>query len=72
MKRKYSKIHIARYFYIHEAFNIVLFMLDLEHCVENALCSIVQNVFKIDEKFKQFVTIICQNCINNKRVKKTA
>jgi len=42
------------------------FMLDLEHCVKNALRSIWQNVFKVEAKFKEFVTIIRQNCINNK------
>jgi len=31
--------------------SIVRFMLDFEHCVENALCSIRQNVFKVDAKF---------------------
>jgi len=41
-------------------------MLDLEHCVKNALRSIWQNVFKVDAKFKEFVTIKRQNCINNK------
>jgi len=44
----------------------VRFMLDLEHCVKNALRSIWQNVFKVDAKFKEFVAIIRQNCINNK------
>jgi len=44
---------------------IVRFMLDLEHCVKNALRSIWQNVFKV-AKFKEFVTIIRQNYINNK------
>jgi len=44
----------------------VRFMLDLEHCVKNALCSIWQNVFKVEAKFKKFVTIIRQYCINNK------
>jgi len=44
----------------------VRFMLDLEHCVKNALRSIWQNVFKVDAKswFKKFVAIIRQNCIN--------
>jgi len=65
MKQKYGKIHIARYFYIHEAFNCT-FYLDLEHCVKNALRSIWQNLFKVEAKFKEFVIIIRQNCINNK------
>jgi len=43
----------------------VRFMLDLEYCVKNAFCSIWQNVFKVETKFKEFVTIIRQNCINN-------
>jgi len=45
----------------------VRFMPDiLEHYVKSALRSKWQNVFKVDEKFKEFVTIIRQNCINNK------
>jgi len=44
----------------------VRFMLDLEHCVANAFRSIRQNVFKVDAKFNEFVTIIRQNCLNNK------
>jgi len=39
---------------------------DLEHCVENAFCSIRQNVFKVDAKFEEFVTIMHQNRYNNK------
>jgi len=42
---------------------IVRFMPDLEHCVENL---VRQNVFKIDTKFQEFVTIIHQNYINDK------
>jgi len=42
----------------------VRFMLDLEHCVKNA--SLDKNLFKLEAKFKGFVTIIRQNCINNK------
>jgi len=34
----------------------VCFMLDLGHCIKNALHSIWQNVFKVDAKFKEFVT----------------
>jgi len=44
----------------------VRFMLDLEHCIKNALRSIWQNVFKVDAKIQEFVAIIRQNCINNK------
>jgi len=44
----------------------VRFMLDLEHRVKNALRSIWQNLFKVEAKFKEFMTIIRQNCNNNK------
>jgi len=44
----------------------VRFMLDLEHCVKNALRTIWQNVFKVDAKFAEFVDIIRQNRISNK------
>jgi len=44
----------------------IRFMLDLEYCVKNALRSIWQNAFIVDAKYKEFVTIIYQNCINNK------
>jgi len=30
------------------------------------MCSIRQNVFKVDAKFKEFVTIVRKNYINNK------
>jgi len=62
-KQKCSKIYIARYFYIHEAFNCAFYF---ERCVKNALRSIWQNLFKVGAKFKEFMTILRQNCINNK------
>jgi len=43
----------------------VRFMLDFEYYVVT-FRSISQNVFKVDVKFQEFVTIIRQNCINNK------
>jgi len=44
----------------------VRFMLDFEYYVKNALHSVWQNIFKVDTKLKEFVTIIRQNYINNK------
>jgi len=51
---------------IYMKLSTVRFMLDLEHCVKNALRSIWQNIFKVDAKFQESVIIIHQNCINNK------
>ncbi|XP_071580699.1 uncharacterized protein [Temnothorax nylanderi] len=44
----------------------VLFLFELEHCVENVYFQLCQNVHGVSEKFKQFVTILRQNCITNK------
>ncbi len=44
----------------------VLFMLNLEHCVEHARNWIMENVYKVEEKFKQFVNIIRLKCIHNR------
>ena len=44
----------------------VLFMLDLEHCVEHVYYWLCQNMYSVSEKFKQFVSNLRQNCINNK------
>ncbi|XP_071634454.1 uncharacterized protein [Temnothorax longispinosus] len=45
----------------------VLFLFELEHCVENVYFQLCQNVVHgVSEKFKQFVTILRQNCITDK------
>ncbi|XP_071579632.1 uncharacterized protein [Temnothorax nylanderi] len=44
----------------------VLFLFELEHCVENVYFQLCQNVHGVSEKFKQFVTILRQNCITDK------
>ncbi|XP_077282729.1 uncharacterized protein LOC143908795 [Temnothorax americanus] len=44
----------------------VLFLFELEHCVENVYFQLCQNVHGVSEKFKQFVTTLRQNCITDK------
>ena len=44
----------------------VLFLFELEHCVENVYFQLCQNVHGVSEKFKQFATILRQNCITDK------
>ncbi|XP_077272153.1 uncharacterized protein LOC143902846 [Temnothorax americanus] len=44
----------------------VLFLFELEHCVENVYFQLCQNVQGVSEKLKQFVTILRQNCITDK------
>ncbi|XP_071578133.1 uncharacterized protein [Temnothorax nylanderi] len=44
----------------------VLFLFELEHCVENVYFQLCQNVHGVSEKFKQFVAILRQNCIADK------
>ncbi|XP_071572841.1 uncharacterized protein [Temnothorax nylanderi] len=44
----------------------VLFLFELEHCVENVYFQLCQNVHGVSEKCKQFVTILRQNCITDK------
>ncbi|XP_071581349.1 uncharacterized protein [Temnothorax nylanderi] len=44
----------------------VLFLFELEHCVENVYFQLCQNVHGVCEKFKQLVTILRQNCITDK------
>src|SRR5215469_4360619 len=42
----------------------ILFLFELEHCVEHTYYSLCQNTYDVSEKFKQFVTFLRQNCIN--------
>ncbi|XP_077257576.1 uncharacterized protein LOC143894813 [Temnothorax americanus] len=44
----------------------VLFLFELEHCVENVYFQLCQNIHGVSEKFKQFVIILRQNCITDK------
>ncbi|XP_071648506.1 uncharacterized protein [Temnothorax longispinosus] len=44
----------------------VLFLFELEHCVENVYFQLCQNIHGVSEKFKQFVTILRQNWIIDK------
>ncbi|KYN12431.1 hypothetical protein ALC57_15398, partial [Trachymyrmex cornetzi] len=44
----------------------ILFMLELEQCVEHVYCELCQYTNGVSEKFKYFVTYLRQNSINNK------
>jgi len=61
----YCKI-IAWYLFIYETSNIILFLFELEHCVEHTYFWLCQNTHMVNEKFKHFVTILRQNCITDK------
>jgi len=45
----------------------LLFMLDLEHCVEHIYLGLSQNVYNTSEKFKHFISYLRQECVTNKR-----
>ncbi|KYN10779.1 hypothetical protein ALC57_17080 [Trachymyrmex cornetzi] len=44
----------------------ILFMLELEQCIEHVYCELCQYTNGVSEKFKYFVTYLRQNGINNK------
>jgi len=44
----------------------VLFMFELEHCINHAYFELCKNTYVVNEKFKQFVTYLRQNCIVNR------
>jgi len=44
----------------------ILFLFELEHCVEHAYFWLCQNTHMISEKFNHFVTILRRNCITDK------
>jgi len=44
----------------------VLFMFDLEYCINQVYFELRQKTHFTSEKFKQFVTYLRQNCITNK------
>jgi len=44
----------------------ILFMFELEHCINHAYFELCKNTYVVNEKFKQFVTYVRQNCIANR------
>jgi len=44
----------------------VLFLLEFEHCVENVYFKLWQDLHIVNEKYKQLVTLLQRNKINNK------
>jgi hypothetical protein len=44
----------------------VLFLLELEHCVEHIYFSLYQYTYTVSEKYKHFVSLLRQNYVNNK------
>ena len=44
----------------------VLFLLELEHCVEHIYYSLYQYTYTVSEKYKHFVSLLRQNHVNNK------
>ncbi|XP_039303481.1 uncharacterized protein LOC120357368 [Solenopsis invicta] len=45
----------------------VLFLYELEHCVEHVYFTLYQSIAIVTEKFKYFVNFLRQNCVVNKR-----
>ena len=45
----------------------VLFMFELDHCVEHVYFELYQSTNAVNDKFKYFVNYLRQNCIMNKR-----
>ena len=50
---------------LHMKPKTVLFMFELEHCVEHVYFELCQYTHGVSEKFKYFVTILRKNCITN-------
>ena len=46
---------------------IILFLFELEQCVEHAYYKLSQSTHGVSKKFKYFVSFLRQNCITNKR-----
>jgi len=44
----------------------VLFLFELEHCINHVYFGLCQNMHMVSEKFKHFVTYLRRNCITNK------
>jgi len=44
----------------------VFFMFDLEHCIYHVYLELCKSIYVVNEKFKQFVTYLRQNCIVNR------
>jgi len=44
----------------------ILFMFELKHYINHAYFELCKNTYVVNEKFKQFVTYLCQNCIANR------
>jgi len=44
----------------------VLFMFELEHCINHAYFELCKNTYVVKEKFKQFIMYLHQDCIVNR------
>jgi len=56
----------SRNFCLYMKSSTVLFMFELEHCINHAYFELCKNTYVVNEKFKQFVTYLRQNCIINR------
>jgi len=56
----------SRNFCLYMKSSTVLFMFELEHCINHAYFELCKNTYVVNEKFKQFVTYLRQNCIVNR------
>jgi len=64
MNIKYVKISLHDTC-LHMKPKTILFMFELEHCVEHVYFELCQYIHGVSEKFKYFVTFLRQNCITN-------
>lgn len=44
----------------------LMFLYEIEHCVEHMYFGLCENMHNVSEKFKQFATILQQNCVTKK------
>jgi len=52
--------------YLYMKSSTILFIFELEHCVNHVYFELCKNTYEVNEKFKKFVTYLQQNCVANR------
>ena len=52
--------------YLYMKPSTILFLFELEHCIEHVYFGLYRNIHGVGEKFKQFVAFLRRNCITDK------
>jgi len=52
--------------YLYMKSSTILFIFELEHCVNHVYFELCKNTYEVNEKFKKFVTYLRQNCVANR------